>query len=223
MVIGVTGGVGAGKSSVLKILEEQFDAKIIMADDVAKELMEPGGTSYEAVVKAFGDEILVKEAEDSSDADKDTADKVNASAKSDKIERPIDRKKLAQIIFNDDEKLALVNSLTHPKVKEEILSRIERFYQEDENALIVVEAALLIEAGYEDILDSLWIVTVDPEVRIERLMRDRGYSREKCLSIMDNQLSDEEFKAHGDVFIDNSYSRENTAKQVAEAIQKYRN
>lgn len=223
MVIGVTGGVGAGKSSVLKILEEQFDAKIIMADNVAKELMEPGGASYEAVVKAFGDEILVKEAEDSSDADKDTAGKVNASAKSDKIERPIDRKKLAQIIFNDDEKLALVNSLTHPKVKEEILSRIERFYQEDENALIVVEAALLIEAGYEDILDSLWIVTVDPEVRIERLMRDRGYSREKCLSIMDNQLSDEEFKAHGDVFIDNSYSRENTAKQVAEAIQKYRN
>lgn len=222
MVIGVTGGVGAGKSSVLKILEEQFDAKIIMADNVAKELMEPGGASYEAVVKAFGDEILVKEAEDSSDADKDTAGKVNASAKSDKIERPIDRKKLAQIIFNDDEKLALVNSLTHPKVKEEILSRIERFYQEDENALIVVEAALLIEAGYEDILDSLWIVTVDPEVRIERLMRDRGYSREKCLSIMDNQLSDEEFKAHGDVFIDNSYSRENTAKQVAEAIQKYR-
>ena len=222
MVIGVTGGVGAGKSSVLKILEEQFNAKIIMADDVAKELMEPGGASYEAVVKAFGDEILVKDEDASCDDNKNAADEVNTSLKPDKRERPIDRKKLAQIIFNDDEKLALVNSLTHPKVKEEILSRIKRFYHEDKNALIVVEAALLIEAGYEDILDSLWIVTVDPEVRIERLMRDRGYTREKCLSIMDNQLSDEEFKAHGDVFIDNSYTRENTAKQVAEAIQKYR-
>ena len=145
MVIGVTGGVGAGKSSVLKILEEQFNAKIIMADDVAKELMEPGGASYEAVVKAFGDEILVKDEDASCDDNKNAADEVNTSLKPDKRELPIDREKLAQIIFNDDEKLALVNSLTHPKVKEEILSRIKRFYHEDKNALIVVEAALLIE------------------------------------------------------------------------------
>ena len=229
MVIGVTGGVGAGKSSVLKILEEQFDAKIIMADDVAKELMEPGGASYEAVVKAFGEEILVSEEkyeQSKMNTRKDRYAENSFATEDDEsslAKRPIDRKKLAQIIFNDDDKLALVNSLTHPKVKEEILSRIERYYSEDENALIVVEAALLIEAGYEDILDSLWIVTVDPEVRIERLMRDRGYTREKCLSIMDNQLSDEEFKAHGDVFINNSYTRENTAKQVAEAIGKSRN
>ena len=220
MVIGVTGGVGAGKSTVLMILEKNYNAKIIMADDVAKELMEPGGASYEAVVDAFGEEILVKQEEDSAGATEGTADydseRIPDQAE---LKRPIDRKKLAEIIFNDDEKLALVNSLTHPKIKEEILSRIDSFYAEDEEALIVVEAALLIEAGYEDILDSLWIVTVDTEVRIERLMRDRGYTREKCLSIMDNQLSDEEFMAHADVIINNSHTLENTEEQVAEAIQ----
>ncbi|MDO4735024.1 MAG: dephospho-CoA kinase [Lachnospiraceae bacterium] len=219
MVIGVTGGVGAGKSTVLMILEKNYNAKIIMADDVAKELMEPGGASYEAVVNAFGEDILVSSEESSIIAEEESTD-YDSESISDQAElkRPIDRKKLAEIIFNDDEKLALVNSLTHPKVKEEILSRIDNFYLEDEDALIVVEAALLIEAGYEDILDSLWIVTVDTEVRIERLMRDRGYTREKCLSIMDNQLSDEEFTAHADVIINNSYTLENTEEQVAEAI-----
>ncbi len=203
MVIGVTGGVGAGKSTILKILEKRFGAHLIMADDVAKELMEPGGASYEAVVAAFGEEILV------------AADPDDVSAS-----RPIDRAKLASIVFNDDDKLELVNSLTHPKVKEEILARIARFYEEDENALIAVEAALLIEAGYDDILDTLWIVDADPEVRIERLMRDRGYSREKALSIMDNQLSPEEFRAHGDFVVDNSGTHEDAEAQIEAYFKK---
>ena len=219
MVIGVTGGVGAGKSTVLMILKENYNAKIIMADDVAKELMEPGGASYEAVVDAFGEEILVKQEESSIGAEEETADYDSVFIPDPvELKRPIDRKKLAEIIFNDDEKLELVNSLTHPQVKDEILARIDRFYEEDSNALIVVEAALLIEAGYEDILDFLWIVTVDTEVRIERLMKDRGYTREKCLSIMDNQLSDVEFAAHADVIINNSYTLENTEQQVAKAL-----
>ena len=194
MIIGVTGGVGAGKSTVLEILKEEYNAHIIMSDDVAKELMEPGGASYEAVVEAFGKEILNEDG-------------------------TIDRPKLASIVFEDDEKLALLNSLTHPKVKEEILSRIDRFYAENEFALIVIEAALLIEAGYEDMLDSLWVVCVDKDVRIERLMRDRGYSREKALSIMDNQLSDEEFRSHADYVINNSGSLEETEKQIREFFE----
>ena len=192
MVIGVTGGVGAGKSTVLKILEENYNAHIIMSDDVAKELMEPGNASYNAIVEAFGTEVL----EDKTPGKK------------------IDRAKLAEIVFADDEKLALLNSLTHPRVKEEILSRRDQIYADDPDALIVIEAALLIEAGYEDLLDSLWVVYVDLEVRIARLIRDRGYSREKALSIMDNQLSDDEFRAHADFLINNSGTLEETRKQI---------
>ena len=201
MIIGVTGGVGAGKSTVLKILKNKYHAHIIMSDDVAKELMEPGGKSYDAVVKAFGEEIL--EAEETPGAG-----------------RKIDRAKLADIVFNDDDKLELLNSLTHPLVKEEISERIKRYYAEAEYAIIVIEAALLIEAGYEDILDSLWVVYVDREIRIGRLMRDRGYSREKAESIMDNQLSDEEFEAHADFVVNNSGTHEETEAQITEFFEE---
>lgn len=217
MVIGVTGGVGAGKSTILKILEEQFGAKLIMSDDVAKELMEPGGASYEAVVAAFGEEILAENSLDKMDQayDKNAMDQASAvTGQALTNNPPIDRQKLAAIVFADDEKLTLLNSLTHPKVKEEILARIDAFYEEDPGALVIIEAALLIEAGYEDILDALWVVTADPEVRIERLMRSRGYTREKCLSIMDNQLSDDEFLLHADAVIDNSGTREESEEQL---------
>lgn len=193
MVIGVTGGVGAGKSTVLKILKEKYGAHIIIADDVARELMEPGGASYALVLEAFGTEILDLSSEGG---------------------KRIDRAKLAAIVFEDDEKLALLNSLTHPQVRMEILSRISRFYEEDPDALIVLEAALLIEGGYREILDCLWAVCVDTEVRIGRLMRDRGYSREKALSIMDNQLSDSEFRAHADFVINNSGTVAQTEAQI---------
>lgn len=189
MLIGVTGGVGAGKSTVLNILKEKYKAHLIFSDDVAKELMEPGGVSYEGVVRAFGEEILEESGK-------------------------IDRAKLASIVYGDPEKLALLNSLTHPNVRDEILARVDGFYEEDPEALVVLEAALLIEAGYESLLDHLWAVLADREVRIRRLMRDRGYSREKAESIMDSQLSDEAFRAHADYVIDNSGTLEETEKQV---------
>lgn len=197
MIIGVTGGVGSGKSTVLEILKEKYGAHIIMADDVAKELMEPGGASYEAVVKAFGEEILA-----------------------DSPERRIDRKKLAAIVFGDEDKRELLNSLTHPQVKEEILKQFQKIYQKEPDALIVLEAALLIEGGYREILDCLWAVLADREVRIQRLMESRSYTREKALSIMESQLSDAEFRAHADYVIDNSGSLENTAEQIAKILRE---
>lgn len=206
MVIGVTGGVGAGKSTVLEILEKEYGAFLIVADEVAKELMEPGEASYEAVRKAFGDGILEAEGE----------------TEAPEALRPIDRKKLAALVFEDDEKLLLLNSLTHPLVRIRIEALIRTQYEKDADALIVLEAALLIETGYRDILDTLWVVDADPEVRIQRLMKDRGYSREKCLSVMDNQLSREEFANEADEVIDNSGSFEDAERQIAEIFQRIR-
>ena len=200
MVIGITGGVGAGKSTILNILHDNYGAYIIQADDVAKELMEPGGVSYGLIVEKFGENILCEADENG--------------------RLPIDRPKLAAIVFASLEKRELLNSLTHPQVKRDIIRRIREIYTLDPDALIVVEAALLIEADYTDILDSLWVVIADKEVRIERLAASRGYSREKTESVMASQLSNEEFISHADFVINNSGTFEDAEKQIGQGLDQ---
>lgn len=189
MVIGITGGVGCGKSTILEILATGYGAGIILADDVARELQEPGMPVFDRIIEEFGKEIL---SEDGS----------------------IDRKKLADIVFADEKKLELLNSLVHPAVKQEIIRRIRNFQMDDPDRPVVVEAALLIEAGYRDILDEIWAVIVDYEERVERLRVSRGYSREKTDSIMENQMSNEDFIRLTDFYIDNSKDLENTKKTI---------
>ena len=200
MIIGITGGVGSGKSTILNILHDNYGAHIIQADDVAKELMEPGMECYRLIVEAFGSDILVPEETDP--------------------KRPIDRPALAKIAFSSEEKRQLLNSLTHPQVKRDIIRRIREIYTLESEALIVVEAALLIEAEYTDILDQLWVVFADKETRIARLAASRGYTREKTESVMASQLSDEQFKAAADIVIDNSGTPKESEHQIADALLK---
>ena len=195
MFIGVTGGVGAGKSTILQILEEEYNAYIILADDVARELMEKGKASYRAVVKAFGKDILREDGE-------------------------IDRQILADIVFNDEEKLNLLNSIVHPLVRKAIVKEQKQVNKKDLDRLVVLEAALLIEAGYKELLDEIWAVIVQKEIRIQRLMNDRGYTREKSESIIANQLSDEEFRANCDFVIDNSGTLEESAEQIRKHFER---
>jgi dephospho-CoA kinase len=192
-VIGVTGGVGSGKSVVLSILEEEYGAKTILADLVAHDLMQPGGKSYEEIIAAFGMEIL-------------------------NLDQTIDRQKLGSIVFGDEAKLAQLNAITHPNVKEEIKNRIAVIKEAGNASMILLEAALLIEAGYEDVYDELWYIFVKKETRYERLRIGRGYTREKTDSIMANQLSEEVFREHADVVIDNSGSVEETKAQIREIL-----
>lgn len=194
MIIGVTGGIGAGKSTILEYLENRYHAAIIQADDVAKELMMPGGQAYKAVTDYFGEVILT-----------------------DGYGSPIDRTVLSEIVFNDEKQLQILNSLTHPAVKNEIRRRIEK-YQSEGISIIVIEAALLIQAGYQDLLDELWTVYADKETRIERLISSRNYTREKANSIISSQLSDEEMKAAADFVIDNSGNTESTCSQIDEYL-----
>lgn len=192
-VIGVTGGVGSGKSVILSILEKEYGAQTILADLVAHDLMEPGAKSYMEIVETFGDSILQEDG-------------------------AIDRQKLGSIVFSDEKKLEQLNGITHPNVKEEIKRRIAKIRKKGEASMIVLEAALLIESGYEDIYDELWYIYVNRETRYERLKEGRGYTREKTDSIMNNQLSEEEFRAHAQVIIDNSYDIEQTKKQIHEIL-----
>lgn len=195
MFIGITGGVGAGKSTILQILKEKYDAHLIMADDVAKELMCRGKSAYRKIVQTFGDEILGDDLE-------------------------INRQKLSSIVFQDDDKLLMLNQIVHPLVQKAILKEKDKISKKNPEKLIVLEAALLIEAGYRDFLDELWAVIADKEVRIKRLMDSRGYSREKSESIIAAQLSDEEFRRVCDFVIDNSGSLSDSERQIEEHFER---
>lgn len=187
--IGITGGVGSGKSVVMDLLEKEFGAAVILADLVAHDLMEPGAISYRQIVNEFGTEILNKDGQ-------------------------IDRPSLSRIVFGQPEKLQILNAITHPNVKQEIMSRIAQFREEGKVPFIAVEAALLIEEGYDDLLDALWYVYVNEEIRIQRLKEGRGYSEEKSRSIMQQQLKEETFRNRCSCVIDNNGDVESVRKQL---------
>ena len=196
MIIGVTGGVGTGKSTILEYLKSKYGAAVILADDVARDLMMPGNKSYTAVVNEFGDSILIN----------GYGSEINRSA-------------LAEIIFHDENKLKRLNSLTHPIVKQKILSLINDYIKKGYN-FIVIEAALFIQAGYTDISDELWVVYADYDSRVERLEKSRGYTKEKTDSIIRNQLSDSEMKSYADFFIDNSGTADEAFKQIDDYLSR---
>lgn len=195
MIIGITGGVGTGKSTILKILEQDYNAAIIMADDESRELMMPGQSCYNAVTEYFGPEILT-----------------------DGPGSLINRARLAEIVFNDSEKLNALNSLNHPLVRIRIEELINQ-YKTQGKKLIIIETAILIQAGYLDLIDEMWLICTNLNVRIDRLVSSRGYSIEKIDSIIKSQLSDDEMKAYASFVIDNSYSFESTKLQIQEYLK----
>ena len=184
MIIGIVGGVGCGKSTVLTYLKEKYNAYIIEADKVAKEIMEKGNEVYNKVIREFPESL-----------DKDDN---------------IDRKKLAKIVFNDAKKLETLNNITHPGTIKEITDRINN----SSNQLVIVESAILIGSGIDKMCDEIWYVYCDLEKRIKRLMDSRGYSEEKTRNVIMNQMSEEEFNRVSDEFIDNSNSEEETHEQI---------
>lgn len=218
LILGLTGGIGCGKTAVLTILKEEYDAYIIEADRLAHELMEPGKTVYQGIVDAFGMEVLM-------DTDIDISAPAEGDAVTDNgqstVNRSIDRKKLGDIVFHDKDKLALLNSISHPLVKEEILRRIEE--QKDAGKkLFVIEAALLIQDGYKSICDKMCYVYADLDVRISRLCEYRGFTQERVQAVIDSQKSEAFYLEACDYKIDNSGSLENTKKDLKHILDECR-
>ncbi len=191
LVIGITGGVGSGKSVVLNILEQEYGAEILEEDRIARDLMEPGGASYQAVAEAFGPGILREDG-------------------------TIHRPRLGSLVFGDPEKLLLLNRLTHPLVEQETRRRLAACRK----PLAAVETALPREANLSAFCDAVWYIHVPEEVRIRRLSESRGYSREKCREIMGNQLPEQEFRALCRVVIENGGSLEETRRQIRRALEQ---
>lgn len=188
-IIGITGGVGAGKTQVLSYIDQHYKCRIIRADEAAHLLYEPGQECYKKLVELLGRTILC-------------------------VDGSIDKPKMAAMIFGDRTLLEGVNKIVHPAVKEYILEQITYERDQKEVDYFFIEAALLIEEHYDQIVDELWYIHSDTAVREKRLAENRNYSAQKTADIMKGQLSEEEFRKHCRVVISNNGDLEETYQQI---------
>lgn len=194
-LIGITGGVGAGKTEVLGLLKKLCRCRVLPADEVGNEVKLPGQPCYERLVELLGRQVLAADG-------------------------TIDKKKMAGMIFSDPSLLDRVNNIIHPEVKRYILEQVASERKKGEADYFFLEAALLIECGYEAILDELWYVHADESVRTARLKESRGYSDEKIRQIFESQLSEADFRAHCSVVIENNGDLLETRRQLLAALRK---
>lgn len=193
-IIGITGGVGAGKSTVLEYLQSKYKVRILIADSIAHQLMAKGQPCYEKIGRLFGNGIF------------------NESMN-------IDREKLGELIFKDEENRRQVNSIVHPAVKEYITDEIRKEVSLDIVDYVVVEAALLIEDHYGEICDELWYIHCPADKRRQRLKKSRKYSDEKVDQMFASQLDEMSFRKNCNVTINNDKAEEDLYKEVDAALK----
>lgn len=189
LILGITGGAGSGKTTIVEKIEQMVPTVFLHCDVIAHELMQPGGPSYGALVGEYGIGIL--------------EDKISCMEGSAKNLPPISRPKLAAVAMATESTRKRLNELTHPLVQKAVEKELIRLQEEDFRGVVIIEAALLIEAGYKKICDFLWYVYAPLPDRIRRMKEKRGYSDEKIANILSGQLTEEEFRAHADVVIEN--------------------
>lgn len=194
LFIGVTGGVGAGKSAILKYMEENYNCRVMLADHIAHVLMEPGTDCYGQLQMLFAHDAVFQE------------------------DGKIDRTKMAAVLFADDEKREALNDIVHPAVKRYVVQQAGEERKNGQLDFLVIEAALLIEEKYDAICDELWYIYTSEANRRERLKINRGYSDEKIDSIFKSQLTEEIFRAYCAVEIDNNLATDEAFLQVERVL-----
>ena len=192
LVIGVTGGVGAGKSSILGYLQEKWEAHILVLDDVSREMLEIGGLCYEDTIALFGKKVVLPDGR-------------------------LNRAGIAQIVFSDEKMKRALNELIHPAVRR-VSDAFVSEARSSGSGVYVIEAALLIEEHYDEICDELWYIYADENVRAKRLAESRGYDMTRIRHMMANQLSEEEFEAGCSVIIDNGGEPEKAYREIDERL-----
>ncbi|MGW5391125.1 dephospho-CoA kinase [Streptomyces koyangensis] len=187
LIVGLTGGIGAGKSEVSRLLVEH-GAHLVDADRIAREVVEPGTPGLAAVVEAFGESVLAADGS-------------------------LDRPKLGEIVFADPERRAVLNGIVHPLVG---ARSAELQSQAPEDGVVVHDVPLLTENGLAELYDLVIVVDVEPATQVERLMRSRGMSEEEARARMAAQAGREERLAVADIVIDNEVSLDALRGRVAE-------
>ena len=191
-VLGITGGVGSGKSEVLRYLENAYHAHVCQMDKTAKQIQKPGTECFRRIVEHFGSRVVGKDG-------------------------ALDRVTLGGIVFSDEEELEALNGIVHPevirRVKQDIMDKKAQGV-----SLYVVEAALLPEVGAE-LCDELWYIYAREDVRRERLKSSRGYTDEKITHMIASQPGEEQFRSACAAVIDNSGDFEDTKRQIGERLE----
>lgn len=193
-VLGITGGIGSGKSEVLDFFRRLPGTRICQADMIGKDLQRKGAVAYDPIVEAFGTEILMENGE-------------------------IDRGKLADIVFQDSVKLAVLNDIVHPLVLREVLEMIYQASQEGKR-MFVLESAILLDVSYQDFCHEVWFVHTPVEVRMRRVMQQRGMSRERLLAVMSRQMSDLQYARRCNYTIDNSKDLQTLYANIRERLEE---
>lgn len=195
-IIGIVGGIGSGKSYVSQAMINLYGAYVIEADKVGHSVMIEGGSAYKLIVESFTEAILTESGE-------------------------IDRKKLGEVVFNDEEALKTLNGIVHKEVFDYLRTHVEYLRENPMYDYVVIEAALLIVDQFMPLIDDLWYIQSDKEIRIERLMEHRDMSKEMIESIMDQQHSDAFYKEHANYVLSNNSSQEDLVGEINRVMQTY--
>lgn len=188
-VIGVVGGIGAGKTTIVSILSTLKKTYVIGADEIGHQLLLKEGQAYKQVIEIFGEDIL--------DEGKN-----------------IIRARLGNIVFSDKEKLNKLNRISHPLILKAVKNQIEECKAQQIYEWVIIDAALLIEIGLITLTDEVIGVYTEDEIRIKRIMQRNNLSREEALKRINSQKNWEEFKEVSSVIIDNSFTYEQTKNQI---------
>lgn len=191
-VLGVTGGIASGKSTVVKVFRKA-GFPIVDGDVVAREVVEPSTAGLRALTTTFGLEILQEDGQ-------------------------LDRKKLGRIVFADEKKRQQLNRTLDPFIRNTIEQQVEE--AKGQADLVVVDLPLLFEGHYEGLMDAVAVVYVTPEIQLQRLMARDGYDQTEALNRINSQLSLEEKKRRGDIIFDNCQSVEKTQEQVRKWLKE---
>ena len=195
LIIGLTGGIGSGKSTVSEYLSKNMGLTIIDADQIARDVTRPGQETLLKLREAFGSEIINDDG-------------------------TLDRRKLAGIAFQSDEKKKLLEKITHSAIREEINCRLRTSAAKHENA-VVLDVPLLMESGIDGLCDTVWVVTTAKDVRIERISARDGITKEEINARINAQISDRERFARADEIIDNSGDKAALYREIERLIKKY--
>lgn len=186
-IIGLTGGIACGKSTVSAYLKQK-GAYIIDGDEIAKELSVPGKSIWKAYVEHFGDKIL-------------------------NSDKTLNRRLIGQIVFTNESEKAWMNSTMHPLIKQAIIEKIEK-YKQNKVKVVVLDIPLLYEANWDKFADEVWVVKIDEQLQIKRIQNRDNLTKEEAISRIKAQMPVIEKAKRADVVIDSSNTPEITCKLV---------